>query len=377
MIPLNQNLMLLRRSGIRRYTELAASVPDCISLALGEPGFDTPQPIRDAACAALFGGQTHYAPNQGTAELRSAIAGYETQRGMPITPAQVLVTAGATGALFTALLGILNPGDEVIVPVPAFPLYESIVTMAGARFVPLVTQPDGFQIRPAALAAVMSPRTKAIILNSPNNPTGIVYDAASLAAVKAAILKKPIFLLCDNVYDRLSAAPCPDLSRDPALREQVLLCQSFSKPYAMTGWRVGYLAGPEDVIARLVLLSAAEIACVPTFLQTACVAALREDVSPTASAYTRRRAYVCARLDGMGLPYPRPEGAFYAFPDISRFGLSSGALCTRMIREAHVAAVPGSCFGAEGYLRISFGCDDEQLRRGLDRMERFFRELLP
>ena len=266
MIPLNSNLSMLRRSGIRVYTNLAKTVPDCVMLTLGEPDFDTPEAIKAAAVRSLGENRTHYAPNQGVEALRSEIAAFETGRGMACGPEQVLVTAGATGALFTALLGILNPGEEVIIPTPAFPLYETIVTVAGGKPVPLDTQKDKFQLTEAAVSAAISKKTKAIVLNSPNNPTGTVLTEASLAAVKKAVLGKPVFVICDNVYQGLSLEPCPDLSLDPELKEQLLLCQSFSKPYAMTGWRVGYLAGPADVIERLLLLSAAEVASIPTFL---------------------------------------------------------------------------------------------------------------
>ncbi len=375
MIPLNSRLSALRRSEIRVYTNLAKQVNDCVMLTIGEPDFDTPQPIKEAVRAALAENQTHYAPNQGTPALRRAVAEFETNRGFSCVPDQVLITMGATGALFTGLLGILNPGDEVIVPTPAFPLYESIITVAGAKLVALDTAKDGFQITEEALSAALTEKTKAIILNSPNNPTGVVYSAKSLAAVKAAVLGKAIYVVCDNVYNRLTDTPCPDLSLDEGLREQILLCQSFSKPYAMTGWRVGYLIGPEAVMERLLLLSAAGIAAVPTFLQSACVTALGVDISGMARVYSRRRSDVCQRLREMGLSFPEPEGAFYVFPDISEFGMTSAEFCTRMIREARVAAVPGSCFGSEGYIRLSCCCGDGELKKGLDRIEDYVNRL--
>ena len=375
MIPLNDKLYALQRSPIRQFTNLANQTPGCIKLTIGEPDFDTPQAIKEAAIVALKDGQTHYAPNQGLPALRQAIAKYETDRGMTCTAEQVLITAGATGALFTALLGILNPGDEVILPTPAFNLYETIITVAGAVPVRLDTTASGFQITPDALAACITPKTKAIVLNSPNNPTGVVLDGCSLDAVKQAILGRDIFLICDNVYDKLTAGHRPDLSLDHDLRSQVLLCQSFSKPYAMTGWRIGYLIGPEDVMERLLLLNAAEIAAVPTFLQAACITALETETESMAATYARRREYACRQLTKMGLTYPQPQGAFYVFPNIAKFGLSSQEFCTRMIQQAGVAAVPGSCFGAEGYIRLSFACSDEDLEEGLNRLAAFIRSL--
>ena len=371
MIPLNSNLTPLKRSAIRTYTNLAHQTPGCAMLTIGEPDFDTPEPIKQSAWAALQQGQTHYAPNQGTKELREAIAAYETRRGNSTVPQQVLVTVGSSQALFTALLGILNPGEEVIVPVPAFSLYETIITIAGGKMVPLDISRTDFQINAAALNRLISPKTKAILINSPNNPTGVILNAQSLAAVKQAVTDSPIFIVSDNVYSELSYAPCPDLSLDAELKAQTLLCQSFSKPYAMTGWRLGYLVCPEYVMERLLLLSAGIIASVPTFIQSAGVAALKEDTAPMREVYRRRRDYVAARLERMGLDFPWPEGAFYIFPDIRRFGMCSDEFCLRLIQQGKLAAVPGSCFGVENYIRLSYCYEDAELKKGMDRLEAF------
>ena len=376
MIPLNQNLNALKRSPIRVYTNLAKEVPGCVMLTIGEPDFDTPDVVKETAVAALNQGQTHYAPNQGTERLRRAVAAYETRRGHAVKENQVLITIGASQALFTALLGILNPGEEVIIPTPGFVLYESIAAVAGARTVALDVTKTNFQITKEALEAAITPKTKAIILNSPCNPTGVVLNRESLQAVKEAVLGRPIFVIVDNVYNQLCyGETCPDLSLDEELADQLILCQSFSKPYAMTGWRVGYLTCPEYVMDRLLLLSAANIAAVPTFVQAAAAAALESDPSDMIRAYDSRRQYVCARLKEMGLRFPEPEGAFYVFVDISPYGLTSGEFCTRMIRQAAVAAVPGSCFGTEGYIRLSYCCSRESLKIGLDRMEAFLKTL--
>ncbi|MBR3973105.1 MAG: aminotransferase class I/II-fold pyridoxal phosphate-dependent enzyme [Oscillospiraceae bacterium] len=375
MIPLNNNLASLKRSQIRVFTNLARETPDCAMLTIGEPDLDTPETIKQAAIAALLDNQTHYAPNQGTLKLRQAVAEFETGRGNPTKPENVLITIGACQALFTALLGILNPGEEIIVPTPGFGLYETIATIAGAKTVKLDVTKTGFQIDADALNAAITDKTKAIILNSPCNPTGVIFNEKSLAAVKQAVLGKPIFVISDNVYNQLSYASCPDLSLDTELKDQLILCQSFSKPYAMTGWRVGYLVCPGYVMDRLLLLSAATITAVPTFLQDAAVTALQTDAAPMREIYAARREYVCKRLRDMGLSFPEPEGAFYVFPDISRFGIGSEEFCTRMIKEGKVAAVPGSCFGAEGYIRLSYCYSDEELKKGLDRMEAFIKTL--
>ena len=375
MIPLNSNLTPLKRSGIRLYTNMAREIPDCAMLTIGEPDLDTPLPIKEAAWAALQRGQTHYAPNQGIPALRQAVAEAETARGNETNPDQVLITIGSSQALFTALLGILNPGEEVIVPVPAFSLYETIVTVAGGKVVPLDVTKTGFQITRESLGALVTEKTKAILLNSPNNPTGTVLNRQSLEAVKEAVLGRPIFVISDNVYSLLSYGPCPDLSLDRELKEQLILCQSFSKPYAMTGWRLGYLVCPEYVMDRLLLLSAGTIAAVPTFLQEAGVEALRQDISPMREIYRRRRDYVTGRLRQMGLEFPEPEGAFYVFVNIEKYGMSSDEFCTRLIREGRLAAVPGSCFGVEGWLRLSYCYSDQALQKGLNRLEAFLQTL--
>lgn len=377
MIPLNSNLSALKRSPIRLFTNMARETPSCAMLTIGEPDFDTPEAIRDAAIAALQANHTHYAPNQGTPTLRQAVAEFETKRGNPTKPEQVLITIGACHALFTALLGILNPGEEIIVPIPGFMLYDTIATIVGAKAVPLDISKTGFQIDEKTLNAAITDKTKAIIINSPCNPTGTVFNKQSLETVKKCVLGKPIFVICDAVYNRLVYGDCPDFSLDADLKDQMILCQSFSKPYAMTGWRVGYLTCPEYVMDRLLLLSAAEITAVPTFLQEAAITALATNPAPMVDIYRKRREYVCKRLDEMGLSYPAPEGAFYVFPDISKFGLSSEEFCIRMIKEGGVAAVPGSCFGAEGYIRLSYCYSDEELKIGLDRLAAFIQRLQP
>ena len=372
---INANILNIKPSGIRRFTALAKATPGCKMLTIGEPDFDTPEPIRTAAAKAMAAGLTHYAPNKGTDPLRAAIAEYETKRGMACTADNILVTIGATGALNTALTGLLNPGDEVIIPIPAFPLYESITVAAGAvpRFLDL--KESNFQIDKTTLESLISEKTKAIVLNSPNNPTGCVLSEASLNIVAELAEKHDFYILCDNVYAALSEIAPPDLTLRDALRERVILCQSFSKPWAMTGWRLGWLAAPAGLIDKFTLLQAAQIASVPTFLQKAAETALTVGVADMAAVYRKRREYVLTRLDAMGLTYPRPEGAFYVFPDISRFGMDSETFCIRLIAEGGLAAVPGSCFGVEGHIRLSYCYSDEELQESLDRLEKFIGNL--
>ena len=372
---MNQNILNMKPSGIRRFTALAKATPGCKMLTIGEPDFDTPEPIRLAAAKAMAEGMTHYAPNKGTDSLRKAIADYETKRGMECTMENILVTVGATGALNTALTGLLNPGEEVIIPIPAFPLYESIATAAGAKPVFLDLKKSSFQIDKGALEALISPKTRAIVLNSPNNPTGCVLSQESLDIVAELAQAHDCYILCDNVYAALSSEPVPDLTLRPELRDRVILCQSFSKPWAMTGWRLGWLAAPEGLIDKFTILQAAQIASVPTFLQKAAETALQVDVTNMADTYRKRREYMLERLDRMGLTYPRPQGAFYVFPEISKFGMDSEEFCIRLIQDGGLAAVPGSCFGVEGHIRLSYCYCDKELKESLDRLEAFIQKL--
>lgn len=377
MLPaMNRELLTLEPSGIRRFTALARATPGCAMLTIGEPDLNTPEPIKAACKQALDANKTHYPVNAGDLELRQAVCAFEAARnGYDYAENEVLITHGATEALFVAMRGVLNPGDEVIVPTPAFGLYETIARLAGAVVVPLDTARTGFQIDEAALRAAITPKTKLLVLNSPNNPTGVVYTQATLEGVRRAVEGRPIFVLCDDVYSQLVYAPCPLFARFRALREQLLVVQSFSKPYAMTGWRMGYLMGDARVIEKLLLYHAATVVSVASYAQDACIEALRQDVAPTVRLYRARRDRMLAALDVMGLPTARPEGAFYVFPSIARYGLSSEEFCTRAITEGRVAAVPGSCFGAEGYIRLSYCCSTEQIDTALARLAAFLKTL--
>lgn len=374
---LNQALYGAKRSAIRAFSALARATPGCVSLTLGEPDFDTPLPVCSAVGAALALGETHYIDNNGAPDLRERIAAFEGERnGMDYTAGEVIVTAGATEALFLALFGILNPGDEVIVPTPAFVLYEEIIKLCRGRFVPLDTTADGFQIDGERLAGLVTERTRAIILNSPNNPTGCVYDGSSLLAVRRAVEGRPIFVLCDDVYRQLVyAGEYHSFAEFQDLREQIIVVQSFSKPYAMTGWRVGYLLADASIKERLELVHQFMVVSTPAPFQRACIAALDQDVAPMVEIYRRRRAYILERLARMDLTVREPQGAFYVFPSIGEFDLSSGEFCTRMIREAGLAATPGACFGGEGHIRLTYCYSDAELKEGLDRLEVFVNKL--
>ena len=374
---LNIALYHVERSPIRAFSQLAARTPDCVRLTLGEPDFATPEPVCAAVSEALRSGETHYIENNGTHALREAISAYEREKhDFACDPSDIIVTDGANEALFVALFGILNPGDEVIVPTPAFVLYERIITLCRATFVPMDLTADGYQIREENLRAHVTPRTKAIILNSPNNPTGCVLDAESLEAVHRLSQEHELFVICDDVYRELCyTGDYRSFAEFDDVREKLLLVQSFSKTWAMTGWRMGYLIAHPTVRERLELLHQFLVTSTPAPFQRACIEALHTDPAPMAAAYAARRDIVLQALSKMGLETTVPQGAFYVFPSILRFGMDSATFCTRLLSEHRVAVTPGAAFGADDHIRISYCCDVPTLKRGMDRLEAFIKNL--
>ncbi len=374
---MNDAIYGVERSPIREFSRLAAQTPGCVRLTLGEPDFDTPRQVCEAVSDALRNGETHYIENNGLPELREEIAWFERdKKGLDYSSNEVIVTIGATEALFVALFGILNPGDEVIVPLPGFVLYERIIGLCRAVFVPMDTREDGFQINPEKLSGLITPRTKAIILNSPNNPTGCIYNEESLSAVRSAVSGKGIFVICDDVYRGLCySEDYHSFAEFHDMKEQTLVVQSFSKPYAMTGWRVGYLMAESSIKERLELLHQFMVTSSPAPFQRACITALSCDTGTMTGIYRKRRDYIVSRLNGIGLDVYKPDGAFYAFPSIAKFGISSNDFCKRLILEAGLAVTPGFCFGADDHVRISYCCSDDVLIEGINRLESFIGRL--
>lgn len=370
---LNTSLVRLKSSGIRRINALAAQHPGCIALALGEPEFDTPQEIRDEVTRALQRGETHYPPNNGTPFLRRSISEYMSAQGFDYAPDNVIVTDGATEALHATLLAMLEPNDEVIIPTPAFGLYESIVRVNHAFPVFLDTARADFQIDEGALRDRVTPATKAIVICSPNNPTGCIFNAASLDAVARVAAETGIYVICDDVYNRLVYTDGYErfALRHPELREQTVVVDSFSKPWAMTGWRIGWLAADPSLAVQIAKAHQYMVSSAVSFEMPAAAAALSVDPAPMLETYRARRARVLAALEKMGLSVVEPAGAFYVFPSIKGTGLTSEQFCTRAIEEAGVGLVPGSCFGSEGYVRLSYCVSDEDLDEGLRRLDRF------
>lgn len=377
MVHTNSDLALLATSGIRRFNALANATPGCVKLTLGEPEFDTPAAVRDEVARSLAAGLTHYPPNNGRPELLHALSAYMGEQGVPYAPEEIVVTCGATEALSSTLQALLDPGDEVVVPTPAFGLYETIVRAAHGRVVALDTSAAGFQIREGALRRAVGPRCCAIVITSPNNPTGCILDAESLDAVAAVAAERGLAVVCDDVYNRLCYEDGYERfsARHPELREQTVVVDSFSKPWAMTGWRIGWLAAAPALKAQVEKMHQYLVSSIPAFVQDAAVVALGCDVGPMRETYRRRRDLVVERLEGMGLPVTRPGGAFYAFPNVRGLGMGSEELCERLVREAGVACVPGECFGAPGFMRLSYCVGDRGLALGLDRLEGFVKKV--
>lgn len=383
-LTMNTALAQLQPSGIRRITAFAKQTPGCILLTLGEPDGNTAEAVKAKVAESLAANETHYPPNNGTLELREALSAHMKKRNLSYSSDEIIVTCGATEALFASLSSVLNPGDEVLVPTPAFGLYESIVAVNRAKLVAIDTRPTNFQLTEEQLFAAATENTKAIVLTSPNNPTGCVLNPRSLQAVAKLARERDIFVVCDDVYTSLvyggvhageDGSHRGFSSCYTELRDRIIVCDSFSKPYAMTGWRLGWVAADASVAAEIAKMHQYMVSSVPSFVQHAAVQALKEDVAPARETYRERRDFVLSRLEEIGLDVVEPEGAFYVFPSIEKFGMSSEEFCTRLIAEGGVALVPGSCFAAEGFVRLSYCCSMENIAEGLNRLEKFVQTL--
>ena len=376
-LTLNRNVLRTELSGIRRFTYLVRDTPGACGLTIGEPDFDTPEDIKEAAKASLDANDTHYPPGNGYPYALEAISRYEeTAHGLRYSPEEILLTVGATQALFTSMMTVCNPGDEVIIPTPAFLLYESLVQLSGANPVYLPTETNRFQIDPDRLRAALTDRTKAIILTSPNNPTGCIYTKETLDAVHEVLKDRPVFVLCDDVYRTLVySGEYHSFAEFRDMRDRIIVINSFSKPYAMTGWRLGWVMADRPLRDRMQVFHQYAVTSVPSFVQRACVTALDSDTTPIREAFRRRRDYVYRRLRDMGLEVQEPEGAFYMFIPIGKYGMDSLTFCEKMLAEGKVGVIPGIYFGTEGYMRLSYCYSDEDLKEGLDRIEGFLKTL--
>jgi aspartate aminotransferase len=371
-------------SVLARAKEMEAAGRDIIHLEIGEPDFDTPAHITEAAIAALRAGETHYCPAAGIAPLRAAVADELSRtRGVPIAAQRVLVANGAKPFLFFTILATCEPGDEVVYPDPGFPIYESAIRWAGATPVALpLREENDFSFAIDDLRERLGPRTKLVILNSPQNPTGGVTPDADLAAAARAILETQAWVLSDEVYARLIYGDAfASIASEPGMLERTVLLDGFSKTYAMTGWRCGYAAVPEALVEPLTRFFVNSTSCVPPFIQHAGVAALtgpQDDVAAMVNEFAARRDLIVEGLNALpGVSCRTPKGAFYVFPNVSGTPLSAEVLANRLLEEADVAVLAGSAFGAEGadHLRLSYANSQANLRRALERIEQFLRTL--
>jgi aminotransferase len=370
-------------SGIRRFFDVVAGMPEVISLGVGEPDFDTPTVIVEEGIRSLRAGRTHYTSNYGTPELRRELAGHlERRYGVSYDPAaEIVITIGASEALAAALTAIVDPGDEVIIGEPSYVAYVPAVVFNGGIPVHVPTTPsDGWQLDPAAVEAAVTPRTKALFLGYPSNPTGAVLAPDTIRALADIAERHDLLVVSDEIYDRLvyGGHRHEAFSALPGMRERTILLGGFSKAYAMTGWRVGYACAPRDLLEGIVKVHQYAIMSAPTTAQDAAVVALREaddDVERMVAEYDRRRRMFVAGLNAIGLPTVEPMGAFYAFPRVDGTGLSSTEFSERLLAEEQVALVPGDAFGpsGEGYVRASLATSYEKLEEALRRIERFVR----
>jgi aminotransferase len=371
-------------SGIRKFFDIAATMDDVISLGIGEPDFVTPDVILQAGIASLNRGETRYTSNSGILELRQAIAAkWAALYGVSYDPEdEILITVGGSEALYLALTAILDPGDEVIIPEPCFVSYEAEVTFAGGTPVPIATDVETtFQVTGAQIEAAVTPRTRAILINYPNNPTGAVLDRDRMLEIATVAERSDLLVISDEIYDRLVyAAPHTTFSALSGMRDRTLIVGGFSKDYAMTGWRLGFVLAPADILAAMRKVHQYTIMSAPTTAQVAAITALtdpraEEAVLVMRDSYNARRRLLVDGLNGIGMRAFEPRGAFYAFPDIRVSGMTSEQFAWTLIEEERVAAVPGPAFGlgGEGYVRMCYATAKDKIEEALERMQRFVR----
>ncbi len=382
--PLSKVVTEIEPSGIRKFFDIAAEMEDVISLGVGEPDFDTPWHIREEGIYSLEKGKTFYTSNSGLSELKEEISNYLKRRNNLDYnfKSEVLVTVGGSEAIDLALRAMVDPGDEVLVPQPSYVSYVPCVQLAGGKPVIIeLEEKDQFKLTKEKLEEAITEKTKILILAFPNNPTGAIMDHEDLEQIVDIIIDNDLFVITDEIYSELTfGKEHATIASFPGMKERTILINGFSKSYAMTGWRLGYTVGPENIIKQMTKIHQFAIMCAPTTSQYAAVEALRngdDDVAFMRNSYDQRRKYIVNRLRGMGLDCFEPEGAFYVFPSIKRFGISSDEFATELIKAEKVAVVPGTAFGScgEGFLRISYAYSIENLKIALDRIERFISTL--
>lgn len=370
-------------SGIRKFFDIAAEMDDVLSLSIGEPDFVTPWHIREAGIYSLEQGKTHYTANLGIKELRKEISKYLKRRfSLNFTPQQTIVTVGGSEAIDLAIRAVINPGDEVLIPEPSFVCYQPITVMAGGVPVPIVTrEKDQFRLKADQLKAAITERTKLLVLPYPNNPTGAIMEKDDLRAVAKVIKDKDILVLSDEIYAELTyGRKHVSIASIDGMAERTVVVNGFSKAYSMTGWRLGFAAGPQPIIDAMARIHQYAIMSAPTTSQYAAVEALKngdDDIAAMRDEYDNRRIMILDGVHSLGLDCFEPFGAFYIFPYIGGFGLSSDEFCKRLLYEHRLAVVPGDAFGqsGEGFIRISYAYSPDDITQALSRLGDFIRGL--
>ena len=383
--PLADKIVEIKPSGIRKFFDIASEMKDAISLGVGEPDFDTPWHIRDEGIYSLEKGRTHYTSNAGLNELRVEICRYlERKQGIryedPLK--EVLITVGGSEAIDIGFRAMVNPGDEVLIPQPSFVSYEPCAVMAGAKPVIISLKAENeFRLTARELEEAITDKTKLLVLPFPNNPTGAIMERKDLEEIAEVILRHDIYVMSDEIYAELTYnGKHVSIAQLPGMKERTILINGFSKAFAMTGWRLGYACGPAAIIEQMVKIHQFAIMCAPTTSQYAAIEALKnsdEDVAEMCTAYNQRRRFLLHAFREMGLECFEPYGAFYMFPCIKEFGMTSEEFAMRFLKEEKVAVVPGTAFGdcGEGYLRISYASSLENLKESMVRLSRFIGRL--
>ncbi|WP_031557775.1 pyridoxal phosphate-dependent aminotransferase [Lachnospira multipara] len=382
---LSNKILSIEPSGIRKFFDVVSEMPDAISLGVGEPDFDTPWNVREEGIYALEKGRTFYTSNAGLKELRIEICNYLKRRyNLEYDPIdETMVTVGGSEAIDVALRCMVDPGDEVLIPQPSYVSYLPCAVMADAKPVIInLKEENGFKLTPEELEENITNKTKILVLPFPNNPTGAIMNRDELAKLVPIIIKHDLFVLSDEIYSELTYGEERHVSiaEFPGMKERTIVINGFSKAFAMTGWRLGYACGPKAIIKQMIKLHQFAIMCAPTNSQFAAVEALKncdEDVNKMVEAYNQRRRYLVNAFREMGLECFEPFGAFYIFPSIKKFGMTSDEFATKLLKEKKLAVVPGTAFGdcGEGFLRISYAYSIDKLKEGLSRIKEFITEL--
>lgn len=383
--PLSDKIVTIPPSGIRKFFDIVSEMKDAISLGVGEPDFDTPWHIREEGIYSLEKGRTFYTSNAGLKELKVEIDAYLRRRcGVTYDPDQeIMVTVGGSEAIDIAMRAMINPGDEVLIPQPSYVSYVPCAVLAdGTPVIIELEEKDQFRLTPEKLLEKITPKSKILVLPFPNNPTGAIMEKSDLEKIAEIVVEKDLFVISDEIYAELTYGdePHTTIASFPGMRERTILINGFSKAYAMTGWRLGYACGPSNILQQMLKIHQYAIMCAPTTSQYAAVAALRDgdvDVQHMRESYDQRRRYLMHAFKEMRMECFEPLGAFYTFPSIKRFGMTSDEFATRLLQEEKVAVVPGTAFGdcGEGYLRISYAYSLKSLKEALGRIERFVNRL--